>query len=197
MSLTLRRGGEHLDPLSPLFCWNAQSSGVLMYPDFAVPAKPLSTPGVSMPRIIRISLGLLVLAVLVGCVSKRSKYGDVTGKLTYKGQPVNDAALLLYPISGADTPITIPVDSEGNFRITDVPPGEYNVVVEGSEGGDNEAAMLKFMPKEKQAEMKSKMQAQATPKTIPFPKKYKSLRTTDLKCTITDKDQPQNLELKD
>jgi hypothetical protein len=41
------------------------------------------------------------------------------------------------------------------------------------------------------------MEGQQSAATIPFPKKYKDLRTTDLKCTITDKDQPLDLELKD
>lgn len=152
-----------------------------------------------MRQIFRVCVGLLLLAVLVGCMSKRTRSGAVSGKITYKGQPVNDAALLLYPSGSGpeENPITISVDGEGGFRITDVPPGEYKIVVEGSEGVDNEAAMLKFLPPEKQAEMKAKMQPQASPKTIPFPKKYKNLNTTDLKCTITDKDQPMDLVLKD
>lgn len=151
-----------------------------------------------MVRILRISVGLLLLTVLIGCASKRSRYGDVAGKITYKGQPVNDAALLLFPGSGdADNPITIPVDAEGNFRITDVPPGEYKLVVQGAEGKDNEAFLLQALPPDKRAEMKSKMQGNSSPATIPFPRKYQDLRTTDLKCTITEQDQPLNLELKD
>jgi hypothetical protein len=151
-----------------------------------------------MRQIVRVFVGLLLLAVLVGCMSKRTRSGAVSGKITYKGQPVNDAALLLYPsnVGPEDNPITISVDGEGNFRITDVPPGEYKIVVEGSEGVDNEAPLLKMLPPDKQAEMKAKMQPQASPKTIPFPKKYKDRKTTDLKCTITDKDQPMDLELK-
>ena len=150
-----------------------------------------------MRQIVRVCVGLLLLAVLIGC-SKRHKSGEVSGKITYKGQPVNDAALMLYPSGGDDTnPITIPVDHEGSFRIIDVPPGEYKIVVEGSEGADNEAMLLKVLPKDKQAEMKAKMQSQAPPKTIPFPKKYKDLKKTDLQCKITDKNQPLDLELKD
>jgi hypothetical protein len=150
-----------------------------------------------MRQIVRVSVGLLLLAVLVGCVSKRSKYGAVEGKVTYKGQPVNDAALLLYA-SGTDaSSITIPVDHDGNFRITDVPPGDYKIVVEGAEGVDNEAPMLKMLPPEKRAEMKAKMGTEAPPKTIPFPKKYKNVRMTDLKCTISNENQTLNLELKD
>lgn len=153
-----------------------------------------------MLRMIGISVGLfLVLTVLTGCGSKRVKPGVLSGKITYKGQPVNDAALLLYSAedSSQTNPITIPVDADGDFRISDVPPGEYKIVVQGAEGVDNEAAMLKFLPPDKQAEMKSKMQGQATPKTITFPKKYQDLKTTDLKCTISRADQPLDLELKD
>ncbi len=153
-----------------------------------------------MLRIIRVSVGLLLLlTMLAGCGSKRVKPGTVSGKVTYKGQPVNDAALLLYSKSDNDqtNPITISVDGEGSFSISDVPPGDYKIVVQGSEGVDNEAAMLRFLPPDKREEMKAKMSNQATPKTIPFPNKYKNLQTTDLQCTITEKDQPLDLELKD
>ena len=152
-----------------------------------------------MRQIVRVFVGLLLLAVLLGCMSKRTRSGAVSGKITYKGQPVNDAALLLYPSSGGPeaNPITMSADGEGNFRITDVPPGEYTIVVEGSEGVDNEAPLLKMLPPDKQAEMKAKMAPQASPKTIPFPKRYKDRKMTDLKCTITDKDQPMDLVLKD
>lgn len=151
-----------------------------------------------MRRTVSVFIGLLLLAVLVGCMSKRTRSGTVSGKITYKGQPVNDAALLLYPSSGGGeaNPITISVDGEGNFLITDVPPGEYKIVVQGSEGEDNEAFLLKGLSKDEQAKMKAKMGSQASPKTIPFPKKYRDQNTTDLKCTITDQNQPLNLELK-
>jgi hypothetical protein len=151
-----------------------------------------------MRRIVSVCVGLLLLAVLVSCASKRSRYGEVSGKITYKGQAVNDAALLLYPTSGTETnPITIPVDPEGRFRIADVPPGEYKIVVEGAEGGDNEAVLMKNLPPAKQAEMKAMMEGQKSAATIPFPEKYKDLKKTDLRCTITEKDQALDLDLKD
>jgi hypothetical protein len=139
-----------------------------------------------MRQIVRIAVGLLLVALLVGCGGKRP--GAVSGKITYKGQPVNDAALRLYPSGGAVTnPITIPVTSQGAFRITDVPPGEYKVVVEGSEGGASEAS-LRNIPREKLAEVKAMLEPMKSRATIPFPKKYKSPQTTDLKCTIGEKD---------
>jgi hypothetical protein len=151
-----------------------------------------------MQQIVRVCVGLLLLAVVVGCGSKRSRSGVVSGKITYQARPVNDAALLLYPTGGAETnPITIPVTEEGTFRISDVPPGEYKIVVQGAEGGEGEAALLRDIPPEKRAKVKSMMEGQRSPTTIPFPNKYKDPKTTDLKCTITEKDQPLDLELKD
>jgi hypothetical protein len=151
-----------------------------------------------MRLILRVSVGLLLLAVLVGCGSKHSRPGAVAGKVTYKGQAVNDAALLLYPSVGEVTnPIVIPVDPEGRFRITDVPPGDYLIVVQGAEGQGSDASLLRDIPPAKRAEVKAMLEKQSSAATIPFPNKYKDLKTTDLKCTITNKDQPLDLELRD
>jgi hypothetical protein len=151
-----------------------------------------------MRQIVRVSVGLLLLAVLIGCGSKR-RFGAVSGKVTYNGQPVNDAALLLYPAGGTgNDPITIPVTEEGAFRIVDVPQGEYKIVVQGAGGpGDDEAFLLRNSSPEQKAKLKSMMEGQRSPTTIPFPNKYKDVRTTDLTCTITEKNQTLDLELTD
>ncbi len=150
-----------------------------------------------MRPIVRITVALLLLAVLVGCGSRRSRYGRVSGKIAYRGQAVNDAALLLYSAEGSQaTPITIPVDEEGNFSIADVPPGEYKVVVQGAEG-EASGISLKDFPPDKQEQVKALLEGQKFPHTISFPKKYKDLETTPLRCTIGDSDQPLDLELED
>jgi hypothetical protein len=173
--------------------------GVFLYSDFAKPAKQLSIPGVLMRHMVRISVALLLMALLVGCGPKRPKIGAIEGTITYKGRPVNDASLTLYPTGGsASDSITIGSDREGKFRIADVPPGNYKMTVQGTEGSTEANPMsLKNVPPEKRAEMEAKLAAMNTPPTIPFPNKYKDLRTSDLTCTITDKDQTLNLELKD
>jgi hypothetical protein len=150
-----------------------------------------------MRRIVTVSV---VALLLVGCGPKRAKTGVVAGKVTYNSKPVNDAALMLYPASGgADAaPITIPVTHEGEFRISDVPAGDYKIVVQGSAGATQvDRALFAKIPKEKQAEMKAKLDSMNTPATIKFPDKYKTVAKTDLKCTVTDKDQSMDLELKD
>jgi hypothetical protein len=83
-----------------------------------------------MWRIIPVSIALVLLA---GCGPKRAPAGVLSGTIKYKGQPVNGAAILLYPNSGGPE-FLIPVTQEGDFRTSDVPLGEYKVVVQGAAG---------------------------------------------------------------
>jgi hypothetical protein len=149
-----------------------------------------------MRLLVRILVGLLFVPVLAGCGPK-GRSGVVSGKITYKAQAVNDAALLLYPAGSTAKPITIPVTSDGSFVISDLPPGQYSIVVQGAEGEGSDASLLKNFSEEKRAEMEKMMAGRTSPKTIPFPQKYKDLKTTDLGCEITDRSQTLNLELKD
>jgi hypothetical protein len=152
-----------------------------------------------MKQILRVWVGLLLLAVLVGCTGKPRSV-VVTGKLTYKGNAVNGATMQLFPVAGkADKAVTtISVAQDGMFRSTDLPAGEYKVVVTGTAASSQVPEdLLKKMPPEKRAEMEGKLANMNTKATIPFPDKYKGAATTDLKCTITGQDQNLELELKD
>jgi hypothetical protein len=146
-----------------------------------------------MRRIIAASIGLLLLA---GCGSKVQK-GGLSGTLTYKGEPVNNATLLLYPNAGAmGDAIPIPVGADGTFRSSGLPAGDYKVVVEGTAG--TQMPNLKNVSPAKQAEAQKKLEAQGSTKpTIPFPDKYKDVKTSDLTVNITTAEQKLTLELKD
>jgi hypothetical protein len=119
----------------------------------------------------------------------------VIGTLTYRGQPVNGAALFLCPPPGQGEPILIPVTQEGNFRTSDVPPGEYTVVVQGTPGSGGPPT--EGMSPDKLAAAKEKIEAMKTPPTIPFPKKYMLAATSDLKLNVAGGEQTVTLELKD
>jgi hypothetical protein len=143
-----------------------------------------------MRRLVTVSLGLLLL---IGCGGK-NQGGVLTGTITYQGKPVNGAAIFLHA-PGAETGLLIPVDQEGKFRSTDVPPGEYKVVVQGAAGSSGPPTQ--GMSPEKMAEAKEKIAAMKSPPTIPFPDKYKSTATSDLKVTVVAGEQTVKLELKD
>lgn len=139
-----------------------------------------------MRRIVVVSIGLMLLA---GCGSKNAK-GSLSGKLTYKGQPVNGAKMTLFPGQ-----FPIPVTQDGEFRTSDVPPGDYKVVVEGTPG--SEGPPTKDMSPAKLAEAREKLAGQKTPATIKFPDKYTKEATTTLKLTVGAGAQVQNLEMTD
>jgi hypothetical protein len=149
-----------------------------------------------MRRIVTVSIGLLLL---VGCGSS-SKRGAVTGTITYKGNPVNGATLLLHPSGGKGTDaIPVIAAQDGTFRTSDVPPGDYKIVVQG-DPGPGDPPGIKNMPADKQAEARSKWEASHSGQkaTIAFPAKYKDLASTDLTCTVTTGGETKlTVELKD
>jgi hypothetical protein len=142
-----------------------------------------------MWRYVLLSFGLLAL---FGCGSKKVTTGVVSGTITYKGQPVNGAALVLYQATGAGDSIIIPTTQEGTFRASDLPLGDYKVVIQPSKGMSEHT---KGADPAKLAEYKSKMEEMRTPATITIPDKYKQRTTTDLTLTVTKEDQTINFDL--
>jgi hypothetical protein len=167
---------------------------VATYRCLADPARHISQPGCPMRRLIVFSAAVLLM---VGC-GEKAKKGSVAGTLKYKGQPVNGATLLLYPVAstGGDA-ISIPVSQLGTFRSSGVPEGQYKVVVQGR-ASSGVPAQQQMRP-EKAAEAQQKLQqldAESKP-TIPFPDKYKDITQTDLKCTVGKGEVNLDLELTD
>ncbi len=143
-----------------------------------------------------ISLAVM-LFFLVGCGGgKGAPAGTVSGKITYKGQPVNGAALQLTQTAGQGDTINIPVTQEGTFSVADVPAGDYIVVVVPSSGA-SPVHIPKNTDPAKLAEAKAKVEATKTPPTIPIPEKYKQRLTSGLNITIAAGQQTKDIELKD
>jgi hypothetical protein len=151
-----------------------------------------------MWRILLVSIGLFVA---MGCGTKRDQKGVVQGKITYKGQAVNDVTLHLYPVDGKGPDLSIPVTHEGTFSTSNIPPGEYKVVVEAPPRQQQQPRMPPKASKEVSAEDQQKikqMQSQGqAPTVIDFPKKYSDPGRTDLKITIKEGEQPLQIDLKD
>src|SRR5215469_9606821 len=102
------------------------------YPESTVCVRLLFFFRCIMRRILVVSLAILPL---MGCGPKRNQGGVVSGKITYKGTPVNGATLRLTPIPGPGEEVTIPVSQEGTFHTANIPPGEYKIVVEPAPTG--------------------------------------------------------------
>lgn len=150
-------------------------------------------PEYIMKRIVIVSIGLFLLA---GCGPTHPNEGTVKGTITYNGKPVNGATLHLYPAAGGDIYTAVPVGQDGAFSTSDVPLGDYKVVVEGSTGM-NGIPSTKDIPPDQLAKMQAQIDKMKTTPTIPFPDKYKQPETTVLTCKIVQGDQTLKLELKD
>jgi hypothetical protein len=148
-----------------------------------------------MKRIGIISIGFFLL---VGCGPTNSG-GTVTGTITYNNKPVNGATLMLYPAGGGELYTPITADQKGAFSMSDVPPGDYKIIVEGDAGNNGvPPAPPKDSPNAaKMQEALNKMK-DTSPPTIPFPPKYTQLQKTDLTCTVKKGETTQlKLELND
>lgn len=139
----------------------------------------------------RLALILISLSFLVGCSTSKVPKTALSGTLTYKGRPVNGGALVLFS-SGNE--VLIPLEQDGTFRSTNIPAGDYKVMIEPSEGitgPPTEGMSPKMKEKFKNVNM-------SQPPTIPIPEKYKRRETTDLTVTVNNSGETKvNLELKD
>jgi len=108
----------------------------------------------------------------------------VTGKVTYKGQPVKEGTITLVDdVHGTGGGAEL--DGEGNYRIVTpeggLPPGTYQVAiqppqVEESSNGNTAPAMV--------------------PKNMPdIPEKYRNIRTSELKVVVKEGDNTYDVNM--
>jgi hypothetical protein len=74
----------------------------------------------------RFLVAVVVATSTVGCGGDRSDTVPVEGTVTYRGEPLANAALTFFPESGR--PTTVPADSGGAYS-AELPPGDYAVIV--------------------------------------------------------------------
>ena len=147
-----------------------------------------------MQRFLSLILSVGIFC-LVGCGGPPAAPKTVvTGTVTYKGQPVNGAALQLYPTEGAGEPTNVPVAQDGTYRAADLAVGEYIVVVVPSEG---RGQSMKGVDKAKMAEYQAQADAMKSTPTIKIPDKYKKRLDNPLKMTVSKGEQKIPLELTD
>jgi len=80
------------------------------------------------------ALPLLFLLAL-GCGGSKGLGSSVSGKVTYNNQPVTAGMIYFYPAEGAASQVGIL--SDGTYTFTDLPPGDYTVVVDTESANQN------------------------------------------------------------
>jgi hypothetical protein len=134
-------------------------------------------------------VGLLILATagLTGCGSAGSApTAEVKGKVTYQGNPVPNVNVTFTPDNGR--PALGTTNENGEFTLSTFSeadgavPGMHTVTL-----ATNETEPMPGTPEA----------ANYQPKPLPFPEKYTSPATSDLKVEVKDGSNDIPLELKD
>jgi hypothetical protein len=137
----------------------------------------------------------LALAAMMsaGCGSK-SKSNELSGKVTYNGNPVTGGSLKFYPADGKGAPYPVPLSRDGTYVASGIPKGKMKVTVEtvkGTTPGYHMPGGGKLPPGTKVPEVDTSN----APVYVQIPRKYASEKTTPLNCDVTGGKQEASFDL--
>jgi hypothetical protein len=142
---------------------------------------------------------LLVLPLITGCNGQGHQVESVTGKVTYKGEPLSDAQISFHPKGSGGFVAVASTGTDGTFTLVTagaIKPGaiigEYNVLVTKVIAVDTNGRPLKEdTALEEQRPQKPQMESESTSVNHPRPKmqsvipeKYGQLDKPQLQATV-------------
>jgi hypothetical protein len=93
-----------------------------------------------MRRLALICLPLFFLCLLAaGCGSE----GSVSGKVSYKGQPVKAGSIHFFPEKGQGGNFSSIIQPDGSYSVSKLPRGQAKITVDVSSGGGPPPAVFK------------------------------------------------------
>jgi len=149
-------------------------------------------------------LGLCCSLFLMAGCSGGTKSANISGKVTYKGQPVTGGTINLVPADGkVESAFVITIKPDGSFAASDVPPGAKKVFIETESvklipsGGYNQPGGGGKVPDEHKGKQ-FEVDTSNLPKYVQIPKKYGDINTSGLTWDIAKgKQEPKTFELVD
>jgi len=146
-----------------------------------------------------VGLSLALALVTTGCGggdANMPKLGKVSGKVTYKGQPVTSGHIVFTPAAGkggeTGQTATGEINSDGTYSMTTFNTGDGAIL------GQH---VVTVTVREKGSEDMGKPDAQgrinySLPKAV-TPTKYSSVESSPLRCTVVESGTTFDIELKD
>jgi len=131
---------------------------------------------------------LLILIAPLGADEKPSKIGTVSGKVTFKDQPLPGGTVAFHPEKGKAVIAALVADGSYSAK---VPAGEYRVTIETESLKDKGKEPAKGEEKPKGGDKKE------APKYVKIPEKYGDPTKTPLRVTVTEGEQTVDLKLSD
>jgi hypothetical protein len=158
---------------------------------------------------------ILLIPFLAGCAPA---IGKVTGKVTYKGQPVPGGFVTFRPVDGRQNAVTATLEQDGRYSTVEIPAGEVMVTIDNREL-EPRSSIPSLPPNVPLSpEMRAKLgsgKAAAPPppgdgapatgedvrrpsgRYLPIPEKYYNAESSGLKFTIKGGEQTLDIELTD
>lgn len=154
---------------------------------------------VNSPRQVFLRTGLgsaaaLSLVLLAGCGGGKSKTLSLSGKVSYKDQPVPGGTLTLTPSDGKTQPVKTSIGGDGSYLVTPPTVGDVKVTVEtesirGTTGPGYRNPPPGMKPPDVDQSKLSKYK--------PIPRKYANVNTSDLSVNIQNGPNTKNFDLTD
>jgi hypothetical protein len=132
-----------------------------------------------------------------GCAAK----GTITGRVTYDGKPLTGGSVIF--LDSADRAHPGPIDSQGNYRIENVPVGEVKIALNVTEGlpampGGGGRGAMRWGPPGGQAPAGLNVgtgEAKSGPKKALVSERFKSPEQSGLRYMVISGPQTHNLDL--
>ncbi len=147
----------------------------------------------------------LVLAVAIGAAGCGRSVGTVTGKVTYKGQPLKGGVVSFTPADGKGPPVPATIAEDGSYTAEKVPTGEMHVTVDNSNLKPPPDVLKGGGPPKYQPPPEAPAGVDYKPPDVsgnaarytPIPEKYASPDETPLKVTVKTGTQTFPIDLAD
>lgn len=137
-------------------------------------------------RVSLLSIVLSILPLAIGCGGPAKS--TVSGKVTYQGKAMPAGFVTFVPANGA--PLHAEIQSDGSYRLNNVPLGTVKIAVKPQEGQEMPTAMPRD-PKNY-----GKFKAAATERKSSIPDKYTDPEQSGLTYTVTQGSQQHDIDLK-
>ena len=128
---------------------------------------------------------MMLLSITSGCDSGPTT-GDISGKVTIDGEPLPYGTIAFLAEDGASGSGTI---ENGRYQATEVPVGDYKVVVQSMQ-------VPPMMSAPGETSSAPKEGGRSSLRYIPIPAKYADAKQSDLTVTIAEGVQMHDFELK-
>lgn len=151
---------------------------------------------------VRQLVGGLAMSFLLAAVGCGSRAASVSGKITYRNNPLHGGTVTFYGPGETGWTKTSTIGDDGSYKLDQVPKGSARITVETKTAKANPIAKQKMpkMPKGGPPEGLEhspfgQMQKQSTDKFVMIPEKYKDPNQSGLTYEVTSGKQEHNIDL--